>query len=101
MTLRMRLNRRGKNTILAFFPLAKFAAKLLTARKITTYVAILGSHRAIHAGSGILPRPVTPAVVPPPGRGRRSGGSRAPGSDTSTGCGRTPTGAGLWRADRA
>jgi len=30
-----------KNAFVAFFNLAKFAAKLLTARKITTYVAIL------------------------------------------------------------
>jgi hypothetical protein len=30
-----------KNAIVAFFNLAKLAAKLLAARKITTYVAIL------------------------------------------------------------
>ncbi len=49
-------NSPGKNSLLEFFPLAKFAAKLLTARKIATYVAILGSHPAIHAAQGILPR---------------------------------------------
>jgi hypothetical protein len=30
-----------KNAVVAFFNLAKFAAELLTARKITTYVVIL------------------------------------------------------------
>jgi hypothetical protein len=39
----------------AFFPLAKFAAKLLTTRKITTYVAILGSHPAITQPSEYFP----------------------------------------------
>jgi len=33
-----------KNAFVAFFNLAKLAAKLLAARKITTYVAILQSH---------------------------------------------------------
>ena len=33
-----------KNAVVAFFNLAKCAAKLRTARKITTYVAILPSH---------------------------------------------------------
>ena len=33
-----------ENTILAFFNLTKFGAKLLSARRITTYVAILASH---------------------------------------------------------
>ena len=32
-----------KNTVVAFFNVAKFGAKLLTARKITTYVVILAS----------------------------------------------------------
>ncbi len=36
-----RLNSLLKNTIVAFFNLARVAAKLLPARKITTYVAIL------------------------------------------------------------
>src|SRR5664279_2740834 len=44
------------NAFVAFFPLAKLAANLLAARKITTYVIILGSHPAIHAAQGILPR---------------------------------------------
>jgi hypothetical protein len=35
------LSRPGKNCILQLFPLAKFAAKLLTARKIATSAAIL------------------------------------------------------------
>ena len=49
-------NSLGKYSILESFPLAKFAAKLLTARKIATYVAILGSHPAIRAAKGILPQ---------------------------------------------
>ena len=46
----------GKYSILESFPLAKFAAKLLTARKIATYAAILESHPAIRAAKGILPQ---------------------------------------------
>ena len=38
--MRIALSSLLKNALLAFFHLAKFAAKLLTARKITTYVAL-------------------------------------------------------------
>ena len=46
----------GKNAIVAFFPLAQLAAKLLAAPEIATCVAILRSHPAINAAQGILPR---------------------------------------------
>jgi hypothetical protein len=38
-----------KYAIVAYFNLAKCEAKLRTARKITTYVLILGSHPCDHA----------------------------------------------------
>jgi hypothetical protein len=40
-----------KNAIVTFFNLAKLAAKLLAARKITTYVVNLRSHLCDHAAS--------------------------------------------------
>ena len=53
----------GKNAIVAFFPTRQVRSKLFTARKITTYVAILGSHRAIHAVQGILPRTARGSIL--------------------------------------
>jgi hypothetical protein len=46
-----------KNAVVAFFNLAKRGAKLRTARKITTYVAILSSHPCDDAARRILQRP--------------------------------------------
>src|SRR3954447_18804660 len=46
-----------KNALVAFFNLAKGGAKLRPARKITTSVAILGSHPCDHAGCRIFQQP--------------------------------------------
>ena len=45
---------------MAFFPLARFAAKLLAARKLTTYVASLG----IASGDPCMPRNTSSAREP-------------------------------------
>ena len=45
----------GKNAVVAFFPVAKLAAKLLAAPKIATCVAILRSHPAINAAGEYFP----------------------------------------------
>jgi hypothetical protein len=52
------LSRPLRYAIVAFFNLAKRGAKLRTARKITTYVAILSSHPCDGAARRILQRAV-------------------------------------------
>src|SRR4051812_36312975 len=52
-----RLSSLLKNALVAFFNLAKGGAKLRPARKITTSVAILGSHPCDHAGCRIFQQP--------------------------------------------
>jgi len=51
MSCLMASNSLLKNSLLAFFNLAKLRAKLFAARKITTYVAILASHPCDAAAS--------------------------------------------------
>jgi hypothetical protein len=54
-----------KNAVVAFFNLAKCGAKLRTARKITTYVAILASHPCDDAARRILQRAAGAEENPP------------------------------------
>src|SRR5260221_111727 len=54
MTLATTSSSPGKTAVVAFFPLAKLAAKLLAARRITTGVGFWGSHPEIDAARRIL-----------------------------------------------